>query len=327
MNKQMTTKFRSDSFVSVDKERAKLVLRPLYRAYIERRMLFAHVTREADAPQRRFFPEGVSRGSIEYHRWLFFATMTDRRQVSELVYESHTRLWIKEPRLYSEEVLDMSPSVIQEFLRGENIGAPAQSAAYWPRSAKTLFQLFGGDPLELYRKLGTVNNILLFKKEGGDLPGFGPKILSLLALFLEELGLMAMPPDAFPVDVHVQRFAISTGIVRTSSSVTNESMEKVLRPLFCEICAEEGWKPLELSHAIWFLGNRCCNGCYDNAAMEEFLCPAYAECGGSISTLSYMRHGIWDITEPRHRKGGARTFSPHLLHRSPLFLFPLQSAD
>ena len=117
---------RSDSLVVVDKERAKLVLRPLHRAFMERKMLFAHVTREADAPQRKFFPEGVAQGSIEHRRWLFFAAMTDRRQVSELVYESHTRLRAKEPGLYLEGVLDMSHGEVADLLRGENIGAPAQ---------------------------------------------------------------------------------------------------------------------------------------------------------------------------------------------------------
>lgn len=316
---------RSES-VEVDKERAKIVLRPLYNAFMERKMLFARVARETDAPQRKFFPRGVQTGSIEHRRWLFFATMTDRRQVSELVYEGHTRLWELAPELYSEDFLDIHPGRITDLLRSVNIGAPAQSALHWPRSAKTLFDCFNGDPLEIYRRFGSVNGILAFKKSGGDLPGFGPKILSLLALFLEELGLMEAPPDAFPVDVHGQRFALSTNIARACSSVvTNEHMESVLRPLFCEICAEEGWKTLELAHAIWFLGNQCCNGCYRNAAME-FICPAYAECDGSISTLSYMRRGFWDTMEPWHRKGGEYPFSLPPLHASPLFLFPL-SAD
>lgn len=324
-NRQTKSRSDSDNGISVDKERAKFVLRPLYRAFMERRMLFAHVTREADAPQRRFFPDGVAQGSIEHRRWLFFAAMTDRRQVSELVYESHARLWTKEPGLYSEEVLDMLPVEVVGLLRGENIGAPAQSAAYWPRSAKTLFDSLDGDPLEMYRRFGSVEDILLFKKGGGDLPGFGPKILSLLSLFYEELGLMTMPRDAFPVDVHVQRFAISTGIITTNApSVTSEQMERKLRPLFCEICVEEKWKPLELSHAVWFLGNRNCTGCYKNSA-AEFLCPAYAWCGGPILTLPYSRRGKWEMTAPRYRKGGTRPFS--FPSTAPLFLFPLQSAD
>lgn len=320
----MKKKSRSDPNIVIDKAQAKRVLAPLYRAFMERSMLFAHVTREADAPQWRFFPDGVAKGSVEYHRWLFFATMTDRRELNDRVYESHTRLWIKEPRIYSREVLEMSSANLTRLLLGEKIGSPAQSARYWPRSAKTLFSVFEGDPLMMYRRFGSVDDILLFKKRGGDLPGFGPKILSLLALFYEELGLMVMPRDAFPVDVHVQRFAISTGIVAAEESVTNEEVEKRLRPLLCEICMEEGWKPLELSHTLWFLGNRCCSGCYANAA-TELLCPAYAQCGGPISTLSYARRGMWDMTAARYRKGGTRPFS--LPSANPLFLFPLQSAD
>lgn len=133
-----------------------------------------------------------------------------------------------------------------------------------------------------------------------------------------------MPQDAFPVDVHVQRFAISTGIVTADASVTNEEVERRLRPLLCEICVEEKWEPLELSHFLWFLGNRCCTGCYKNPA-AEILCPAYAWCGGAISTLAYFRRGIWEMTAPRYRKGGMRTFS--FPSATPLFLFPLQSAD
>lgn len=167
MKRQTTTKSHSDSNISVDKERARHVLRPLYQAGMGQRMLFAHITREVNAPQQRFFPEGVTKGGIEHRRWLFLAAMTDRRAVSELVYESHAQLWIKEPRLYSEEVLDMSFAEIVGLLQGENVGSPKESAKYWPRSAETLFNLFWGDPLMMYRKFEFVDDILLFKRKGG----------------------------------------------------------------------------------------------------------------------------------------------------------------
>lgn len=310
-------KSRSDCItITVDKARAVLVLRPLYEAFVNQRQLFAHISREVHAPQRRFFPEGVQEGGLDHRRWLFFAAMTDRREVSWRVYESHARLWVKEQKLYSEHVLGMSSIGIAKLLAGENIGSPAQSARYWPRSAETLFGSFGGDPLSMYQQFGSVQEILAFKKRGGSLPGFGPKILSLLAMFYAELGLMVMPLDAFPVDVHVQRFAISTGVIMAEVPLVNEQVESALRPLLCEICIEEGWNPLLLSHAIWFLGNQCCSGCYRNRAVE-FLCPSYEMCGGSISTLTYFRRGTWDMTAPRHNKGGQRNF---VLSSAPLFL-------
>lgn len=308
-------KSRSNPSVTLNKERAREVLHPLYQAYQEQKQLFAHVTRVDNAPQQRFFPSGVVKGSVEHRRWLFFAAMTDRRAVSDEVYASHERLWRRTPKLYSKDVLDMSQHEIAKLLSGERVGSPRQSATYWPRSARTLFESFDGDPVMIYQKFGSVNSILASRKKENPLPGFGPKILSLLSLFFEELGLMVMPPDAFPVDVHVQRIALSTGIATASAPITNESLENVLRPLLCELCITEQWKPLELSHAMWFLGNRCCSGCYRNAAVE-LLCPVYALCQGSSSTLSYFQRGFWDVAAVRHRKGGDRSFS---LPENPLF--------
>lgn len=315
------TKSRSNhTSIIVDEERARVVIGNLYESYVHNRGLFRYVGRETDAVQRRFIPKGMKPGSEAHCCWLFFATMTDRREESERVYESHTRLAISCPKLYTDAVIRMNPQSIAERLSAEKVGSPGQSARYWPRCAATLFDYFSGDPLALYQmEGGLINDVLRFKpsREGDRLPGFGPKILSLLALYYEELGLMRMPEDAFPVDVHVQRFVISTGIVRTTGTALNEEIEKVVRPLLCRICREEGISALELSHAIWFLGNRCCRGCYRNRAAEQ-LCPSYSHCGGSISTLTYTRKGSWDFDAPRHRKGGERTMM--LPSDMPLFL-------
>ncbi len=308
--------------IVVDEERARAVIGKLYEAYVHSRGLFRYISREKDAVQRRFVPVGVEPGSSGHALWLFFATMTDRREESERVYEGHVFLRRQYPRLYTEAASKMRSSGIAEKLHIAKVGSPEQSARYWPRCAETLFGEFGGDPTAMYQiEDGLIDDVLRYKpsREGDRLPGFGPKILSLLALYYEELGLMEMPGDAFPVDVHVQRFVISTGIVRATGTTLTEAVEKVVRPLLCRICRIEGISALELSHAIWFLGNRCCSGCYRNKAVPE-LCPSYADCGGSISTLTYTRRGVWDFDAPRHRKGGERTML--LPSDMPLFLEP-----
>ncbi|MCX6786565.1 MAG: hypothetical protein NTU85_01960 [Candidatus Kaiserbacteria bacterium] len=281
--------------------------------------IFKHITRELNAPQWVFFPKGVEKGSIGHQIWLFFAAMTDRREVSWQVYQSHKRLREISPELYSEKAIGMSSAHIAELLSKEKIGSPGQSAQYWSRSAKTLFERFNGDPLSIYRVFGSINAILAFKDNGdGNLfPGFGPKILSLLSLFYAELGLISMPPDAFPVDVHVQRFAISTGIATgRGRMVINEELERKLRPLYCAVCAEEKWERFDLSHAIWLLCSNGCNGCHRRTEMR-FLCPVYEECNGSISTKTYFRRGFWDMDAPRHRKGGELIYSLPAI--APLF--------
>jgi endonuclease III len=203
----------------------------------------------------------------------------------------------------------MTPESIETRLRAEKVGSPGQSAQYWPRCAGTLFEMFDGEPLTLY-KGGSIDALVRFKRgEVGDrLPGFGPKILSLLAMFYEELKLMQMPEDAFPVDVHVQRLMIATGVLGGTGRLVNEDAEKILRPLICTIALEEGWSALELAHAIWFLGNRLCTGCY-RTAIPKTLCPTYDQCGGCPSTHLYFHKGLWDLDARRHRKGGDRTFA------------------
>ncbi len=312
----LSTKSRSE--IVVDKERAREVLGTLYGTYMRDGGLFRYVNRHEHAPQRKHFPPGVKVASLGHRRWLYPTVMTDRREVSEQVYASHEHLAARYPELYTGDVLRMAPSEIEVLLRKERVGSPGQSAKYWPRCVETLFGEFGGDPLHLYWE-GSIDALLRFKRSRkmDPLPGFGPKILSLLSLFFEELGLMKMPPDAFPVDVHVQRFAISTGIIRCTGNVVNEHVEQVLRKLLCGFCLEEGWSPLELSHAIWFLGNRLCSGCYRNKTVP-MLCPVHGQCGGSISTLKYFKKGLWDFDAPRHRKGGELKFVADLSD-APLF--------
>ena len=311
---------RSD--IVIHDERARRVIGELYETAKRSGGLYRYVSRTAHAVQRLFIPNRMSPGSIEHQLWLFFATMTDRREESARVYESHVNLRRRHPRLYTEAAARMAPDTIAEKLAAEKVGSPGQSARYWPRCARTLFEKFRGDPLALYRMGdGLIDDVLRYKpsREGDRLPGFGPKILSLLSLYFEELGLMEMPRDAFPVDVHVQRFLISTGIITSTGQVTNEEVERVVRPFLCRLCAEENIPRLELSHVIWFLGNRCCSGCYRNKAVER-LCPSYGDCGGSISTLTYTKKGLWDFDVPRHRKGGERTML--LPSDMPLFLMP-----
>jgi endonuclease III len=233
--------------------------------------------------------------------------MTDRREESVRVYESHGHLADHHPEIYTREVLDLPPGELEEILMKYKVGSPRQSADYWPRSARTLFEEYGCEPLRIYEGR-TIDEIVQTKsrskKLGGDpLPGFGPKILSLLAIYLTELGSLNPIPDAFPVDVHVQRFCISTGILEGEGKVTNEEAERVLRPGLCALCKEMGWHALELSHAIWFLGNRLCTGCSRNRAVKV-QCSAYEKCGGAIVSGTYFKKGYWLLDETRLRKGG-----------------------
>jgi len=118
--------------------------------------------------------------------------------------------------------------------------------------------------------------------------------------------MIKIPPDAFPVDVHVQRFALSTGILQLRQKERNYTLESILRPLLSKICHERGWQAVEVAHAIWFLGNKLCTACSINSQAEVY-CPVYQSCGGAFMTKDYSAKGLWN-PKSRYPKGGNQVF-------------------
>lgn len=304
--------------IEVDEERAMRVILPLYKAYRS-----GPIVKERDAVQWKHAPKGVKGGSRLWQQWAFFATMTDRRELSDAVYASHVRIWDDHPELYLPIVMSIPPEEIEQILRRYKVGCPRDSARYWPRCAQTLFQEFGGDPRRMF-KLGDttpIEDVLAFKRRfpGGDpLPGFGAKITSLYALYLAERGIIKMPADAFPVDVHVMRFVISTGIVRGTGVIENQQLGQIVRVLLCRVVKQLRISAIDASHAIWFRGNQGCTRCPKVRAMPV-ICPVYNDCGGAIRTLPSREDGVWHLDDLRYRRGGDMARVLPAFESTPLF--------
>lgn len=297
--------------ISVIEDRAIMLLHKLFNAFQSQWGLYKQVS-IADAVQHVFIPKGIEKGSMQHLVWLFFATMTDRRQVSWEVYKAHVFLHEQFPHFYTPAINTVRLEELTDTLIKVKIGVPRQSAAYWFRCAATLWGVWEGNPKRLYEG-GSIASALAWKEgykkqfKTDPLPGFGPKIMSLYALYLAELQEVKLA-DAFPVDVHIQRWFISTGcIAGLSEEVRNEEMEVVIRPFITNFCQTHGIPWTDLSHAIWFLGNKVCTGC-SGKNTARLLCPTYYDCGGPINSNGYFARGRWFIQEQRLRRGGDTTF-------------------
>lgn len=312
---------------TIHTEKAESLVLTLYEKYQARKLFYEH-RNSSHAPQNVFIPKNIERGSNDHARWLFFATLTDRRQVSNEVYKSHCEIFEHHPQLYTDEILDIltySPEELEKILIKYRIGVPRQSSHYWTRCARTLFVEFKGDPLLLYSSCGnTVEGIQDYRKTFqkltgiGPLPGYGPKISSLYALFLAELGLIEFPKDAFAVDVHVQRIFMQTRALTLSKRLTNENLEKIIRPFLCAVCEKHGLNKIDLAHAFWFLGSTLCTNCYKRGDISH-LCPAYEMCNGPINTKEYFAKGFWNLLDDQGtqmRKGDSKIFN---IAEGPLF--------
>lgn len=292
-----------DNKIVLDESVAKLAMEKLYRQYTERKGVFSRLSR-SDAPQTVNRPSAIKIGSRQHAQWLFFATMTDRRDQSARVYQGHNRLWHNHPELYHQPIppLLQADVELEKKLERAKISLAIGSARNWFHCSQTLFARFEGDPVNVLR-IGSIDQILA---SNINLLGFGPKLLSLLAIFYQEIGLIALPEDAFPVDVHGQRFALSTGILACQQPIRSELIERKLRYLYAKICREQGWSVVEMSHAIWFLGNQLCTNCPKDSVAENY-CPVYKNCGGAVKSRGYFTRGIWN-QEDRYPKSGQRKF-------------------
>jgi endonuclease III len=324
--------------------RAEELILNLSHAYRNGSHMFRSVRAETHGPQfiyipgyeiTRFHAKGMDylpsikgldikvlkRGSREHLIFLFFATLTDRRQKSGGdfgVYASHCAIYHEYPELYTSAVILWDKEKLGTLLSRYKIGVPNQSAEYWIRCAKTLFEDYEGDPVMLYKAHGsTVEGILAFKEKGkklgkkngslesGDpLPGYGPKIASLYALFLDAFGALPFPEDAFPVDVQVQRLFIQYSAIIKKTKISNAMMEKVIRPFVCLLAKYHGLDKQVISHAQWLLGSEGCNSCSKKLNAPD-MCPVYAECQGCENTANYFAKGMWDSNDAPMKKGAS----------------------
>lgn len=288
----------------IDPEAARRSLRQLYEAYGAKQKLYASVGRE-NAPQTRFLPTSIEKGSLEHRIWLFFAALNDRRDASENVYRIQRNLWETRREFYTAEVLSLESETFVKLLREAGISMATTSARNWLISARAIFGHYEGDPIRIYDG-SSIDELHRFSRKKISIAGYGTKLLSLLALFYQEAGVLPVLPDnTFPIDLHAQRFALAQGIVKTgeNTSISNSLLESHLRRLFYYIATQEGFEVLELAHALWLLGNGMCTRCSRTAGARDY-CPVFESCGGGLPTRAYFTHGKWQVEEARYRRGG-----------------------
>lgn len=277
-----------------------LLIENLLESYKNDKHLFRYVhAKNGDAPQHKYIPEGVEKGSYNHQIFLFFATLLTYRSGSEEWFKQCADLFNRGRDLFSENVLDMDIKIIERYLRSAEFVHPIAAARYWQGNASALFGCYDGDPLKIFSN-GTINKIMRLKREKGNnlFPGYGPKLFSLLALFYMELDLIDRIPDAFPCDLHVQNQCISLGLVRSESKLIDSyKLADFLRINLSHLCNKNMVSPMDLSHAMWFLGNRLCINCNKKRRISEKLCPIIDDCGGRISTWTYRFKGKWDLKE------------------------------
>lgn len=257
----------------------------------------------------------LERGGCEHLRWLWFATLTDRREKSDRVYRAHCRIYEEHPEFYSKEVTYIGAPTFRTLLKKRRypVGSPSQSAGFWQICAFTLFSRFDGDPIKLLKETGwSVESVYAWKQSekkrlGYDpIPGWGRKLLSLYFMYLAELGY-PLPEDAFPADVHAQAILIQTGSLDYGDRdvIYSQQVAEMMRVKVTDLCRRKDLDPVIMAHASWIKGSELCTKCSSTPEAPN-LCAIYTDCRGRVDTSPYFAQGRWPKTIQIMTKGGTR---------------------
>jgi hypothetical protein len=334
----------------INERRLGRIIDILYKGIIHSQGLYAHVKTETHAPQHVYYPgspkvqpkemvassqmsffsnlvasevssihkerplEIVLPGTLKHRQWLWFATLTDRREDSRKVYEAHCRIYADHPQLYTEDISDIGLPELRSMIgKKYKIGSPMQSVPYWQICATTLFTRFEGDPVVLLKHAGwSVESVYAWKqlekkKSGRDpIPGWGRKLLSLYFLYLSELGY-PIPHDVFASDVHAQALVLQTRSFDYGdrATISSASLAETIRKFVSDYCRRKNYEIGLLAHASWLLGSTLCDECSRRRGAEA-SCVVYKYCGGRIDTSHYWKRGEWPKGLPQMNKGSDR---------------------
>lgn len=281
------------------KKKAIKVLGMIAEAYTSETHLYKYCNaKNGDAPQHRHIPKGVGKGSREHLMYLFFANLLTYHSQSEQGFLQVKRVYEKQPEMFHPSIVLRERESVCRVLTEVGFIYPNEGGRRWHLSAEALFRYYAGDPLKIFQQSKSIDGLLekVKHRKGRNLfVGLGPKLFSLLALFYEELGVINHIRGAFPVDIHVQAECIGLHLVDIGKRIVSTTpIAEFLRPRIWEVCRREGMSALDLSHAMWFLGNRVCYPlCHKKPAQAEVLCPVWEHCDGRISTKLYSTRGKW----------------------------------
>jgi hypothetical protein len=342
--------------VLVNYERARGILDILLDAY--RRKIWPYHQKSVQGTHN--LPESLEWGSKEHAIFLFCVCYYMKGGIkSSTAIKAVSRVWNKHPELFLPERFleksgddeDIEIEKITKILMNNGLGANAnETARNWVKNSQKLAKFWEGDPRLLFREVKLVpgdngwtfdgaqenfdrlcKNFLrpsskkwdpLQKPEG--FYGFRHKMVSMLAYFFIDAGMISPFPYPVPVDFHVLRIHTSTDSIYAevtegrAFSVARAS--KAARETTLRYAVETQTPPEHIADALWYLSNTYCVRHPDNGSKigeyaardtevdpkeykwtdtrtKTFMrtcgrCPILANCKWSVPPAYYYRKGI-----------------------------------
>jgi hypothetical protein len=324
---------RAQNMLQFNKQRARALLAMVMNEYEARKGIYAywHHSNPNAAVQERFFPAGMRRNSRKNGARLFVVNSQDTMSVSEVVHKRCMQILDTRQRklidgsyashLFDARARNLSVAQVRAIFRQLGVSFPNSRLRYFPRMVETFFgEPFRGDVRRIYGGEfgGSITGVYRTCKKHNLIPGYGTKLLSLLMLYLQQFGFVDdLFDDAMPIDRHVQRMFVQSGVIEWSARVDAAKAERLLREELPSLIREMGYSVFDVSHALWFRGAKLCRDCEGhilsgNEDLLRLLCPVWERCPGGlckggVSTRSYHAQRVW--TSGQKDRGDPRQLS------------------
>jgi hypothetical protein len=271
--------------VNLDPERGKEVAKLLYEAYTK-----TGIFGKKEMPED-ILPKGMIKGSREHVLFITFTVSIDYQRKADELWESARRTY-KDPEtrylFYPEKVYETFFEKIKDDLKKHNLASKVnKDAQAWKTLGTTFWEKWKGDPLNFIKDCNYDAELiwrrLQNKKENKNYPNLkGPKIGPLWIRMLKDnigLELKNLDKIPIPVDIHVIRATLATGVIRGKFETKKHKLTKYIREVWFESFKKlhnEGIDliPLNMDKPLWYLSK---NGCYRRDKITGD-CPYYSEC-------------------------------------------------
>lgn len=233
---------------------------------------------ETWALPQTFIPSAITDDPVTHARFLFYSCHYMRGTIkSDLAIKRLIILHHRHPKLFDPEYASQQSSFDLLFEQlGELIGyKTVEISRYWQENSRRLVTHWNGDPRAIFAEVVDAESLYRFstnaRAEGHEddertkgFLGFQKKMASMLAYFLMDAKLVAPFTASPPVDFHLVRIMLATGIL----TATPEREDEVLRyehltPAGIKVleryATEHEVSLVELGNALWMLSVVLCS--------------------------------------------------------------------
>lgn len=258
----------------IDWERAELVCGRLLAV----RAQHAYPYNKKSALPQSFIPTRITEDPLVHSRFLFGTCHYMRGTIkSDYAVKKLVELHYTTPHLFDpHEASRMEPTVVRGHLHGMIAYQSEQISFSWIENSRRLVKHWRGDPRTIFVGLNNPDALYLRvtnKVIDGDKPatkdsphwgflGFQKKMASMLAYFLMDAKLVPDSVVSPPVDFHLLRVMLATGIIKTNLEVDTKLRYEHLTPYGISVleqyCRVHAVKMVNLADALWLLSGVLC---------------------------------------------------------------------